>query len=543
MATYDYTDPEGELLYQVVRFQPKTFRQRRPDGNGGWVWNLKGTKPVLYRLPEVLQAVADGQRVYICEGEKDVNGLWGLGLAATTNSGGAGKWRDSYSKALEGADVVIIPDNDGPGRDHATKVAASLHGIAKSIKVLGFPDRDGCHVKDVSDWLQAGGTASELDGLVAAAPQPQPPQPTSGFRLTPLSDLLAEPPESIAWVWADTLPAGGLSILAAKPKVGKSTLARNLALAVACGKAFLGRDTSPGPVVYLGLEEKRSEVAAHFERMGATSENIFIHTGGAPDDAIAALQAAICDKGAVLAILDPLQRGVRLRDTNDYAQVSLALEPLLLTARDTGCHIVAVHHLGKLERDGADGVLGSTALFGSVDTALIMRRRNDGGRTIESVQRYGEDIPKIALSFDSPTGLTDAQGTVEELDVHRASEAILDFLTGDEATQEEIRAIEGYRAQTLRKALTELVNEGVVARVGSGRKGDPFRYSNAGSAGSLYISGTRKQEFSTPELAAIETSGGVTHDRQCEPENQTDVTAPGGIRAEPKDAAEGSIRL
>jgi len=92
VAQYDYTDEAGELLYQVVRYDPKDFRQRKPDGAGGWVWNLKGIKPVLYRLPEVLKAVREGRTVYICEGEKDVDALRALGLTATTNSGGAEKW-------------------------------------------------------------------------------------------------------------------------------------------------------------------------------------------------------------------------------------------------------------------------------------------------------------------------------------------------------------------------------------------------------------------------------------------------------------------
>ena len=98
VKTYDYTDVHGALLFQVVRFEPKDFRQRRPDGNGGWLWSLGDTQRVLYRLPEVAEAVASDHPIFIAEGEKDVDALMGIGVTATCNPGGAGKWRDEYSQ-------------------------------------------------------------------------------------------------------------------------------------------------------------------------------------------------------------------------------------------------------------------------------------------------------------------------------------------------------------------------------------------------------------------------------------------------------------
>lgn len=113
---YDYVDEKGSLLYQVVRFEPKIFRQRKPDGRDGWDWNLNGTRRVLYNLPAVLKAVEVGKPVFLVEGEKDADALIGLSLTATTNPMGAGKWLDEYNESLLGARVVIIPDNDKPGR-------------------------------------------------------------------------------------------------------------------------------------------------------------------------------------------------------------------------------------------------------------------------------------------------------------------------------------------------------------------------------------------------------------------------------------------
>jgi putative DNA primase/helicase len=103
VATYDYPDANGTLLFQTVRYDPKDFRQRHPDGRGGWIWNLQGIELVLYNLPALHKAVATGQTIFLPEGEKDVNTLCGLGLAATCSPMGAGKWRESYSEALRGA--------------------------------------------------------------------------------------------------------------------------------------------------------------------------------------------------------------------------------------------------------------------------------------------------------------------------------------------------------------------------------------------------------------------------------------------------------
>lgn len=297
----------------------------------------------------------------------------------------------------------------------------------------------------------------------------------SGLRLTRLADLLAEPPEETDYVVDDTLPAGGLGLLAAKPKVGKSTLARALAVAVAAGTPFLGRATARGPVVYLALEEKRSEVAKHFARMGAADEPIFVHVGAAPQEALAALAEAIAEHRPVLAIVDPLLKLIRLRDANDYAQVSAALEPLIELARRSGCHILCVHHLGKGERGGGDAILGSTALFGAVDAALLMKRREDQ-RVIESIQRYGVDLPETVVRLDPITGVAEAAGEVAALQLADVGARVLDELGHEEITEPEIKDRVGGNQTVTAKAVRQLVEDGRVLRAGGGKKGDPYRY-------------------------------------------------------------------
>ena len=174
-AVYDYRDAEGGLRFQVLRKRGKSFVCRRPLPAGGWAWNLAGVERLLYRLPETLAASRAGALVFVVEGEKDADRLAALGLAATTNPGGAGKWLPHYGTVLQDARAVLLPDHDAAGRSHAEMVGASLAGIAAEVRLLelpGLPEKG-----DVSDWLDAGEreghTAGEmrheLERLAAAA--------------------------------------------------------------------------------------------------------------------------------------------------------------------------------------------------------------------------------------------------------------------------------------------------------------------------------------------------------------------------------------
>ena len=170
VTAYDYVDEHGALIFQALRYDPKGFRQRRPDPSrkGEWIWKMKGVRRVLYRLPDVLAAVEAGRTIFIPEGEKDADALSTRGFVATTNAMGASsKWLEEYTKSLRGAArVVVVADKDKAGREHAQEVACALHGVVPSVRVLELPDREGKPVKDSSDWFAADGTAGELKDLV-----------------------------------------------------------------------------------------------------------------------------------------------------------------------------------------------------------------------------------------------------------------------------------------------------------------------------------------------------------------------------------------
>ena len=167
---YQYLDYDGKLLYEVCRYIPKTFKQRIPDGitPNGRKWGLHGTARVLYHLPELKTAIDTGATVILCEGEKDTDNVIKYLQCAATTCGSAGKWSDIFTQQITGSHVVMLPDNDEPGRTFMQGVAQRIHGVVASLRVLQLPGLP--HKGDVSDWINSGGTIEQFDELVAATP-------------------------------------------------------------------------------------------------------------------------------------------------------------------------------------------------------------------------------------------------------------------------------------------------------------------------------------------------------------------------------------
>lgn len=165
VKSYDFVNEDGELLFQKVRYVNqdgrKSFRQRRPDGAGNWVYSLGDTPKVLYNLPAVLAARDAGLPIWVVEGEKDADALIANGEVATTMPGGAGKWLDIHTQALAGATVEIVADNDEPGKIHAQQVLQELTNAGCSAQIWICP-----HHKDIADHLSAG---YEIDDLLEFA--------------------------------------------------------------------------------------------------------------------------------------------------------------------------------------------------------------------------------------------------------------------------------------------------------------------------------------------------------------------------------------
>ncbi len=375
--------------------------------------------------------------------------------------------------------AVCFVCNDEEVADRLKSVETTAGNLRTGRNAFGFPKlaelTETKLVESVCKWLKI----EKPDYKTVDEQKAQMPQGNgkSTFNFTTLDDLLSEPDEQHSYVWENTLISGGFSICSAKPKVGKSTLARNLAVCTIYGKPFLGRSTKKGKVIYLCLEEKRSEVAKHFRRMGISGKDILIHTGATPEDALRALEIAIAEFEPLLVIIDPLARVLRVKDFNDYGTMSRGLEPFIDLARKTNVHILALHHEGKGERDGGDALLGSTALFGAVDCHLQMRKRNNG-RTLSTTQRYGEDLPETVIELDKDTGIISDKGDLQSYVLEQKKTEIFEAINDTEKiTETEIKErVGGNSKGVISKALRLLLDEKQIYREGDGKRNNAYLY-------------------------------------------------------------------
>lgn len=291
VATYDYIDKDGQLLFQKLRYLDengkKTFRQRRPKDGGGWEYELAGTPRILYNLPAVLLAKENKQPILVVEGEKDVDTLAQLGITATTMPGGAGKWLDIHTEALSGATVDVIADNDEVGRDHAAKVTQALLDAGCDVASFVCPS-----AKDITDHLRAGGTVTELVPLESSPVIPE--RDSRDDAIDAISDLLSSDaksaeklvrirmiangsaadmpldqgrlvfwPEFIRekddnnfdWVIPGLLERSERVILVAAEGVGKTMLARQVSILSSCGlHPFSFQPIKPVRTLFVDLE-------------------------------------------------------------------------------------------------------------------------------------------------------------------------------------------------------------------------------------------------------------------------------------------------
>lgn len=374
LTSYDYTDADGHTVYQVCRYRvngEKTFRQRRPDGRGGWIFDLKGVTRVPYRLPELIEGLAHDRTVFVVEGEKDADALAALGFIATTNSGGAGKWLDSYSEVFTGATVVILPDNDGPGRAHARDIERSLIGIAASVKIVelpGVPEKG-----DVSDWLAAGGNAEQLRELVDrnAAPQ-ESPTFLSLEELLKRPELLVPPPVVIPRI----ARRGRTTLIAGADKAGKSTLLAHATAAHSKRGYFLdepvGAETAN--IVWVGLEEALGDAVMRFEQLAAVPPNIQV-LNVATANLLEEIRKELKRKPADVVVVDSVTEYARILkgappEDGDSSGWSGIVRPLTALTREfPSVCLVLLHHSRR-----SDGQFRSSGeIAAAVDCLLEMR--------------------------------------------------------------------------------------------------------------------------------------------------------------------------
>lgn len=397
VAAYDYRDETGRLVFQAVRFEPKGFAQRRPGQGGGWTWNLEGVRLVPYRLPELL-ARPEGAPVYIVEGEKDADRLASLGLVATCNPMGAGKWRAEYAEYLRGTESIIIPDNDDTGRKHAEDVRRSLTGVAGRVRTLMLPD------KDVSEWLDRGHPLEELVGLAAVAPNgtsTPPPIPYVLFADT-------RPVLSNQWLIKGVLPKNGTAVIYGPSGEGKTFVALDLLLHVGRGAFWRGRKTARAGILYLspdGGSVVANRLEAYRRHYGVADADFVIVSS--PVDLLGKVSAGDLVKVEELIAHVELTHGIRISvivvdtvsrampggDENQPSDMSRFVDNLGRLAGDDERLIIGVHHTPK-----SDGTVlrGHSSLHGAADCEL-----NVVEQTIRvAKQRDGEDGLRFGFQLE-----------------------------------------------------------------------------------------------------------------------------------------------
>jgi archaellum biogenesis ATPase FlaH len=392
---YPYWDEEGQLLFEVVRYEPKDFRQRRPDGKGGWVWNLQGIQQVPYRLPEL---VASTDTVYISGGEKDVESLVKLGLTATTNSGGEGNWRQEFSEYLKGRDVVIVEDNDEKGQKHGRVISESLFEISNNIRIVRFEELP--RGEDVTDYLQHKTYADLLERVKAA-----PLFKGSYSEYFPGPNLIDELETwnhirglevKIEWIVDRLIPKESITILFGKGGIGKTWLVMDIARCIGSGIDYLGYKAQQAPVIFIDFENPITVLNTRTQRLGEAKDVHFWRMGNELKppmlDSSEWEQYKELPKGAVL-VFDTL-RASQSGDENqskDMAKVMNRMKEL----RDLGFTVILLHHTAK----NTDNVSkGSTAIVDLADHILGLtrvRQKEDGQDTVVDDGAEGFDTDMV----------------------------------------------------------------------------------------------------------------------------------------------------
>ena len=490
--TYDYTSPDGDLLHQTVRYEPKKFLQRRPDGNGDWVWNLKDIEPVLYRTPELMRAITNGETVFVVEGEKDADRAYKeLGVTATTCPMGAGKWRESYTEALRDARVVLIPDNDKAGRSHMFEVAGKLDGVAQSICILELPDVP--EKGDLSNWLDSGGTPETFNDLVQDTPEFDSGHIEERFDrneslpVKSVSEIFAESGEGPDWKVVSLLAKGNITDLSGEAKFsGKTTFAMHMLSCIRRGVDFMGFPTVRSKVLYLTEQGNNFAEALQKAALEDADGQLFVvqHRDVRPIEWSELIASAVeeCKRREIdVLIVDTFAAfsGIVGSEENNSGDIKEKMAPLKEAAQEHDLAILYIRHAGKSGR-----ARGSSQFEAEGDIILTLKRpegnNSENVRVLEGIGRYDEIPRKLNIELTEQGYV--ARGSDGQVQFGKAVEVIKQHLPrasenakSQDELFEEVKG-EDVSKKTMQRALEWLVDAETICKEGRGVKGDPHRY-------------------------------------------------------------------
>jgi hypothetical protein len=479
VETYPYVDEARTLLYEVVRYDPKDFRQRRPDGNGGWIWKLDDTRRVLYHLPEIVAAIKADEWIFLPEGERDVHALEQLGKVATTNPGGAGKWRPEYTETLRGAKVAIVqdvdqPDEKGkcPGQDHARQVFEALDGVAAKVKLL-----EPAEGKDVSEHLAADLKLNQLRPVDESGGKPPEPEPVDGtgpvedvfhFEVMTARDLCRLPDPPSEQIAGPLLVRGDRTVIGAGTGEGKTSFALAMIRAIVHGQEFLGYPTGRCRILILDAEQGLKTIKRRLVEAGL-DDSAEVDVIRAPDglsldrdeQQVAAIERVIASGGHGAVILDPLYK-LHIADSNEERGAVDLMRTLDRLREALRFALMLPMHTRKAPASGAKFTMneffGSSAYTRGAEIVLGLHRPKDGYAFLHIFKHRDGDLStpdKWPLLFSRETGYRHDPNATEPKSTcaDKIREALAD---GIRMTAEQLAKETGYAAETIRKTAAKM---------------------------------------------------------------------------------------
>ena len=530
VATYDYG------MFEVVRFAPKDFRQRRPDGNGGWIWNTKGLRPLVYHR----QDVQGRQAVIVAEGEKDVDRLWALSLPATCNAGGAGKWKKAHTDQLVEAGVTcvtVIPDGDTPGRNHAEAVARSCVAAGLTVKVVPLPSE----VKDVSAYLAAGASKTDLLHIIKTTDAYM--ATTTELAAADIADvpvvrtLSTVKREQIDWLWEPRFARRKLTIVAGEPGFGKSSMTLDVTARITKGTTWPDGSPAPqGDVLLLSAEDGRAADSSRVHALTAIKQIDGTERGFDLSRDLPALEVALRRTTPVLMIIDPLSAYLGKTDSWRASEVRGVLTPLVMLAEHYNCAVVGVLHLTKNSAQKAlNRVMGSVAFVGQARIVqTVAADPDDEARRllIHVKNNLAPPPPTLAFRFDGsrvawedgPVEGVTADSVLGELPADQVerkdTEAFLRELLADGEPMPQRDVVRAARANGISERTLKRVKAKLNVKsklVGFGREGQ-WRWW-------LPVSETRHQTGPESAIETVAPSGPLCDSREGQ-ESATSNVAP-----------------
>ena len=429
---YNYVNENGEVTYQVLRFEPKTFKQRHFK-DGKTVWGLKDIEPLPYNLPKILED--KDKTIFIVEGEKDADRMMSLGFLATTNSGGSKNWKPSLNKYFKDRRVILISDNDSAGYLHTQAISNHLLREAESLHFLSLEGKVA-DKGDISDFIDAGGDIEELILNATLVENLSQDVVENVFPTMGINDLMGL--KSQTYLIENLIPEGGLSVIYGQPASFKSFVAIDMCLSISSSIDWQGYDTGAGKTLFIaaeGVGGLKKRIQAWLAKNKDITKTPDFHVLATTVDFLDPEQLDKLintihniGKDFKLIVIDTIARTLSNSgsDENSASDMGMFLSACDTVREQTKSAILAIHHSGKNE---ASGLRGSSALLGGVDTSINCSHSGTVNLSVQK-QKDTEQLEMISLEIEKRQLFAETSVTLQKVDFESSNKPTYDPALG-----------------------------------------------------------------------------------------------------------------